>query len=120
MAAKGKDVTIVEMLPELAWDMEPFTKILLQERFEKYGVKVHKSTIVTKIRSDGIEAKNKDGQDVSIEADTVVICVGSRPDNGLLFTLEGSMNEVYGIGDCEEPARLLEAIHAGTHIGHKI
>jgi 2,4-dienoyl-CoA reductase-like NADH-dependent reductase (Old Yellow Enzyme family)/thioredoxin reductase len=120
LAAKGKDVTIVEMLPELAWDMEPFTKILLLERFEKYRVKVHKSTTVTKIRSDGIDAKDKDGRHISIDADTVVICVGSRSNNGLLSILDGSVNEVYGIGDCEEPARLLEAMHAGTHVGHKI
>jgi 2,4-dienoyl-CoA reductase-like NADH-dependent reductase (Old Yellow Enzyme family)/thioredoxin reductase len=120
LAAKGKDVTIVEMLPELAWDMEPFTKILLLERFEKYRVKVHKSTTVTKIRADGIDAKDKDGRHISIDADTVVICVGSRSNNGLLSILDGSVNEVYGIGDCEEPARLLEAMHAGTHVGHKI
>ena len=120
VAAKGKDVTIVEMLPELAWDMEPFTRIFLLERFQKYGVKVFKSTIVDRIETGAISARNTDGKRFSINADTVIICVGSRANDGLHKALEGKVEELYKIGDCEEPARILEAIHAGTNVGHQI
>ena len=120
VAAKGKDVTIVEMLPELAWDMEPFTRIFLLERFQKYGVKVFKSTIVDRIETGAISARNMDGKRLTINADTVIICVGSRANDGLHKALEGKVEELYKIGDCEEPARILEAIHAGTHVGHQI
>ena len=120
LAAKGKNVTIVEMLPELAWDMEPFTRIFLLERFQKYGIKVYKSTTVETITSQGINARGKDGNKFSIDAETVVICVGSRPNDALLSALEGTVNELHGIGDCKESGRILEAIHAGTHTGHEI
>ena len=120
LAAKGKDVTIVEMLPELAWDMEPFTRILLLERFQKYDLKVYKSTTVEEINSYGINAREKDGKRLTIEADTIVICAGAQSNDKLSASLVDGTTTIYSIGDCKVPARVLEAIHAGTHVGHII
>jgi len=120
LAAKGKEVIIIEMLPELAWDMEPFTRIFLLERFKKYGVKVYTSTTVDEIGDDGVRAKDRNGQRLTIPADTVVICVGQRASNSLFMELQGTVSELYSIGDCKEPAQLLEAIHAGTHVGYQV
>jgi len=83
-----------------------------------YGIVLHDPPIVGV--PDAINARYKDGKKLSIAADTVVICVGSKPSDQLYTALEGKVSELYRIGDCEEPARILEAIHAGTHVGHQI
>ena len=46
-------------------------------------------------------------------ADTVVLAVGLKPNNGLWETLSGEVREIYAIGDCVKPRRVLNAIWEG-------
>ena len=55
-----------------------------------------------------------------IEADTVIMAVGFRPQPLLerLKSVEGL--EVYSIGDCVMPAKIFDAFHAGYKLGLRI
>ena len=55
-----------------------------------------------------------------LEADTVVLAVGSKPNKKLLEELEGKFFEVYAVGDCIEPRRCLEAIHEAWNIAFEL
>ncbi|MEM4676088.1 MAG: NADH oxidase, partial [Nitrososphaerota archaeon] len=54
------------------------------------------------------------------EADTVVIAVGSEPNNELVKQLEGKVAELYAVGDCVNPRKALEAIREATEVAMKI
>jgi pyruvate/2-oxoglutarate dehydrogenase complex dihydrolipoamide dehydrogenase (E3) component len=120
LANQGKDVKVIEMLPDLGLDMEPFTKIFILERFSELGVKTYKSTLVTSIDKDGVETIDKKWRRRIIRGDTVVIAVGSAPNNGLYDGLKEKLVEIYNVGDSKKPSRILEAIHEATHIACKI
>ena len=51
----------------------------------------------------------KDGKELSIPCDTVVLAMGLKPKNPLAEQLSGKLR-VINIGDCVEPRRILEAV----------
>ena len=55
-----------------------------------------------------------------IPAETVVLATGSEAENTLYRNLEGRVPELYAIGDCVAPRKLLEAIHEGYAVALKI
>jgi pyruvate/2-oxoglutarate dehydrogenase complex dihydrolipoamide dehydrogenase (E3) component len=55
LATQGKDITIVEALPEIAMDMESISKIALarhERLFEKHKIKVLTNAIVVEIKKN--------------------------------------------------------------------
>ena len=120
LATKGKNVKIVEMLPDLGLDMEPFTKIFILERFSELGVKTYVSTLVTSIDKDGVEIIDNKWRRQKIKGDTIVIAVGSAPKDRLYYELREKTGEIFNIGDSKKPSRILEAIHEATYIACKI
>ena len=120
LAEKGKTVSVIEMLSDVGVDMEPFSKVFLLERFQEMGVKVFTSMRVNKISSDSLEVTGANSEKHVFKADTVVIAVGSRSCDELYNRLQGQTNELYKIGDCDGPSRILEAVHEATYVAHRI
>jgi thioredoxin reductase len=54
------------------------------------------------------------------DIDTVVMATGYRSENRLHKALKGNVKEVYAIGDCKLPRRVLDAIHEGYMTAFKI
>ena len=120
LASYGRDVTIVEMLPEIASDMPPIAKYFLLERLNKQSVKVVTSAVVMKITADGVVV-SRDGREETIGgANTVVLALGTVSQNNLAKEIEGKVGEVYVIGDAQTPGKAMEAIAAGAEIGRQI
>jgi len=116
LAAQGREVTIIEILPEIASDMEPFSKILLQERLRQYGVKIFISAKIGKAGQRSLEVIDAAGVSRIIEVGTVVNATGSQPDTCLFTALQGKIANLFLIGDCRKPQGILEAIHEGTQV----
>ncbi len=114
LAMKGKKVTIVEMLPEIAGDMEHTAKLLLEKRLKGYGATILTRTKVKRITAESVVLENGD----EIKAGSVIL-VGRNPDRALTGALQGAA-EVYAIGDCEKPRMITDAIREGAEIGRKI
>ncbi len=108
------------MLPDVGLDMEPFTKVFILERFAELGVRLYKSTLVTSIDEVGVETIDKSWRPQKIRGDTVVIAVGSAPNNRLYEAIKEDSVEIYNIGDSKKPSRILEAIHEATYTDSKI
>ncbi len=62
----------------------------------------------------------RDGEERTIEADTVVLAAGAVPDAALYDAIKGKVSEVYRIGDCLEPRTIRDAISEGFRTGQKI
>lgn len=120
LAEKDKRVTIIEMLDDIALDMEFLTRTLLLSRLKEKGVNVFTGTTVQEVTAKGVIVTDKGGGKQELPADTVVLCTGSQPNRELLDELSARMTEVYGVGDCIMPRKIIDAVADGTCIGLKI
>lgn len=98
LGAQCEQVSIVEMLPQIMKDGEPSPARYMMERFEKNHVAIHTSTRVKEIGDHAVIGE-KDGQELRIEADTVVIAVGVRTDRSLLDSLGDISIKTILVGD---------------------
>jgi 2,4-dienoyl-CoA reductase-like NADH-dependent reductase (Old Yellow Enzyme family)/thioredoxin reductase len=119
LAEKGCDVQVIEMLPEVGQDMEPFSKIFLLERFQEMGVIITTSCMVNSINDTGVEAIDNEWRKHIFKAENVVIAVGSKVNENFSTSFPKEI-KVYSIGDSKKPRKILEAIHEGTQIAHRI
>jgi len=119
LCEKGCQMTLVEMLDELARDMEGTTRLLLLKRLSDAKVSVMLSTVVKEVR-EGRALVNQNGDEKWLEADTIVLALGSQPNRIALTGLEGKFPEIISIGDCVEPRKAKEAIHEGFRAGLRI
>jgi pyruvate/2-oxoglutarate dehydrogenase complex dihydrolipoamide dehydrogenase (E3) component len=110
LAMQNKKVTIVEMLDDLAAGMEPRHKQYLLERLESLGVAILLQIRAEAVQEEGLVVSTEAGAKQVLLADNVVSSTGARPNQELYQQLSGKVPEVYQVGDCVEPRRLLEAI----------
>jgi NADPH-dependent 2,4-dienoyl-CoA reductase/sulfur reductase-like enzyme len=120
LALKNCDVTIVEMLDRIAADVEPTQRMFLMERFSDYKLDIVTGATIEGFSETGVKVKNADGTSNKIPADHVVLALGATPDNALAEQLEDELEEMYVIGDCRKPYRILEAVHDGAYIAREI
>ncbi len=117
LARQGKKVTITEMLPDIAGDMEPICRRLLRERLQDLSVMVMTNSEIIGIAEEGVLLKT---EQKSVEADSVVLAAGSQPNIGLEKELTKAGFRVHTIGDCLEPRKIIDAIHEGFEVGLKL
>jgi len=122
LAAKGKKV--IQIFPEAEPAPDAHVgedrKVLLKKLEEnkvalEVGVKEFEE-----ITPKGIRFINKEGNEVLLEVDSIVLATGARPNNTLAKSLRGKVPELYEAGDCVEARLLLEAIHEGARAGLEI
>lgn len=120
LAEQGSDVTILEMLPKIGNRLETVTRRVLLKELQAKGVRWHTECTLLRIEDGGVVIAEPDGNQSSLEAQRVVIAIGSRPDNRLLDEIRALGYEVHQIGDCLEPRSAKAAVHEGAVLGRKI
>lgn len=114
------NVTIIEMLPEIAIDEQDDVKYYLLERLKKWGVKAITNATVKEFLDDGV-VYEKDGKDEKIAGfDSIVLAMGAKAYNPLEEKIKGKVPEVYTIGDAVKARKALEAIEEAARIAVKI
>jgi 2,4-dienoyl-CoA reductase-like NADH-dependent reductase (Old Yellow Enzyme family)/thioredoxin reductase len=119
IASQGKQVTVVEMLPEVGVDMDSLAKAMLLGRLKNQGVAIHTRTRVTGLTKNEVLAQQDDNV-ICFPIETVIMAVGVRPNRELAGVLEYSGLEIHVIGDAFQPRKALEAIWEGFEVGLKI
>jgi len=119
LAEKGKKMTILEMLRRIGMDMVPMAILMLYKRLKKLGVDMITNAKVEEITEDGV-VYEKDGEKQTVEADSVVLAAGSKPNISLMKALEDKVAEIYAIGNAKEPGNVLAAIHEGSRLAREI
>lgn len=108
----GKQVTIVEMLDRIAFDVEPLTQKTLNEMLASLPVTVRTQVKLEEITPNGVVVIDRNWERHQLEADTVVVAVGMASQKDLVKALEGTAPEVVAVGDCVEPRDVGDAIHS--------
>jgi 2,4-dienoyl-CoA reductase-like NADH-dependent reductase (Old Yellow Enzyme family)/thioredoxin reductase len=120
LAEGGSPVTIVEMLPEIGARLESMTRKILLGRLKDKGVRFLTKCNLLRILDKGVVIQDRAGEDVLIEAERVVISIGSRADNDLYNKIKSLGYEIHQIGDCLEPRSAKAAIYEGAVLGRSI
>jgi len=114
-----KKVTVVEMIKKLGQDIGTSTRWTILQDVSRMGIKTLTRTQAKEITREGVIAE-RDGKDLFLKGDTVVIAAGARPDNRLYEELKGRVAEVHLIGDAKSPRKVLEAVAEGFEAGRTI
>ncbi len=121
LANHGKRVTILEMIDEIAKDVEFAVRVFLMEDLEKHGVKMVTGVKVKEILENSISAEDSSGNEMKLEnVDTIVFATGSKPENSLAENLKDKVKELIVVGDAVEVRRAMEAVEEGFRAGLKI
>jgi len=117
LAEKGKKVTIVEMLPEIAQNVELFagSRSTLLLLLAQKGVNSVTDTNIEEITNEGVTVSDQEGAKSTIKADSVVLALGFKPETGLFEALKGKVPELYTIGDSLAPRKIGDAINEGFY-----
>ncbi len=122
LAEQGKQVTLVEMLPELMagfLSVPLMNRMMLTDLLALNKVEVLTGVRVNEITTEGINIAANDTEK-TIKADTVVLAAGLKPDDTLSRELRGKVANLYNIGDCREPRNIMGAIWDGFEAGRTI
>ena len=120
LSEMGKEVTLVEMLEEIASDLVAHLKHYLSERLAEKGVTILTSTKVKELGKGYAVIEDASGVRKIDGFDVIVLAVGSKPDDRIARSLEGKVPELYVIGDASQPREALEAVYEGEEIALKI
>ncbi len=120
LADKGKEVTVMRRGSEMATGVGPTVRDFFLSRLLDKGVTLLREVRYNGVGPKGVIVTTRDGEQRTIEADTVILAAGSVPDTGLYEAIKGKVAEVYRIGDCVEPRTIRDAISEGFRTGQKI
>ena len=102
LAAQGRSVTVVEMLPQLAKDMEWCARVLLLRRMASLGIKLRSGNEILSIGAgNAVTVRNEKGREETLSGfDT----------DGLSAALDCPC---VAVGDCRKTAKIMDAVHSG-------
>ncbi|MBI5967537.1 MAG: FAD-dependent oxidoreductase [Deltaproteobacteria bacterium] len=119
IADQGKRVTIVEQLDNVGLDTGSSSRKLLFQKLKEKNITVILRAVAKEISKDGV-AFVENGQSRVFTADTVVLAVGARSNRELMDALGNAKVEVYAIGDCVAPRRIVQANAQGFDVGLRL
>lgn len=113
LADQGKKVTILEMLPELDIEDAPLRRMALLMELRKSGVTTITGQACSRITDDGVWARDKEGNETLLPADTVLTATGMRGNTAAVDELEPCCPEFIPIGDCQKARKVTDAVREG-------
>lgn len=110
---EGKESTIVEMKSTIAEEVNSFYRGGLMPEVEK-SAECYVNTKVKEIVPAGVRCE-KDGEDIIIEADTVVCALGFTAPYEKVDELTNLVDEYYIVGDCKKIGKIYDAMNTGYY-----
>ena len=114
LAARGCKVSVIEMMDKIAAGESTTILPTLLGNYKTYGVEQYPSHKVKEFRMDAVVCENKDGAEVTIPCDYIVLAMGARSNEFDAAALEAAGIPVYSIGDAAgKAADISNAIRTG-------
>jgi pyruvate/2-oxoglutarate dehydrogenase complex dihydrolipoamide dehydrogenase (E3) component len=108
------------MLPKVGSGLEAMTKKMILSRLKKKNVALLTDTRLSKIKNSGVVVADQEHREQFLEADKVVVAVGTRPNTALYNKIKSLGYEIHQIGDCLEPRSAKDAIYDSAVLGRRI
>lgn len=118
LAQKGCQVSIIEMLGEIAKGESTTVLPTMKANFAKYGIGEYINTKLTAIQPGRVICENAAGERVEYPADFVVMAVGARKNT---LELAGVTVPITYVGDCmDRSADISHAVRTGYDAANAI
>lgn len=119
LAEKGHDVAIAGATKEIAISAAVVVRDLLLGRLRQRGVKMLTNTRILGIEKGKVLIEGPSGTE-SLPADTVVVSLGIKPNDGIAGELRAAVKQVIVVGDAAEPRDVTCAMVEGARAGLSI
>ncbi|WKZ29349.1 MAG: FAD-dependent oxidoreductase [Patescibacteria group bacterium] len=113
LAEKGHKVKIIEAAGAIASDAPVDDRFLLLGRLNRLNVKIHTETALMSIGPKSVTVESPAGSKM-LPADTVVLCLGSFPTDGVTSEFKSFIKEVAVVGDAVSARRVTDAVAEGA------
>ena len=123
IASWDNEVAVVKMRPGsyMAEDCEPTNRRGIMEFMQEHKVREITDHKLEKITGTGVDLiDNESGKTICVEAEVIVLALGSTPVQGLADVLEKQEIPFTMIGDCTTPKNIKQAIYQGALIGRQV
>ena len=120
LSEMGSPVTIVELMPKIGGDLEAVTKKLLVRKLKENNVRILTEHRLLRVGKNSLVVAGPDGNETIIEAQRVVVAIGTRQDDTIHQQIKSLGYETHVIGDCLEPRTAKSAIYEGAKLGRSI
>lgn len=122
LVKRGRKVTIVHTGEQLAAGMTVDDQLRLFPWFKEKGVVTYTGAKCERITDQGLVITTGQGQQLTLEADTIIPSLYLKQNSDMPKKLEGKGPEVYTTGSFIErdPDLIVDAIAAGAAIAHRV
>ena len=120
LVKRGRKVTVVDTAMEMGKEVVLNYKVRLFWWLEQKGVPLLAGVKYEEITNKGLTITTREGEKMTLAADTILPALAMLPDTEFVKSMEGTAPEIYQIGDCANPALILDAIGDGSRIGRAI
>ena len=120
LGAQGKKVEVLRPDPSSLSGIELITYVGIAARLGANGVTLTSGTEVVSIDSRTVVVSTGGAERRIEDVDTVVLSLGSIPDDALLRELDGIDAEVHAVGQCREIGGVLESVTDALSISREI
>jgi 2,4-dienoyl-CoA reductase-like NADH-dependent reductase (Old Yellow Enzyme family)/thioredoxin reductase len=114
VADKCKQVTVIEMTDDAMGNLTPDELTIYPERLKGKGAAIRTGKRLVAVSDKAVTVADRFGQEEEMACDSVVLAIGLRPDRKLIDEIakDGGI-ELFEVGDCVKPRKILDAIHEG-------
>lgn len=121
LADKGISVTVLDLLDDVAVDLEPITRGYLLAKLQEKQVKFITNAIVTKISGEGVEYLTKSGKYRLVPTAAPILSLGQRPVGlDLAQAMEEAGLDVVIAGDAAGGGKIISATRTGYLAGMSV
>jgi len=114
LAGPKRQVTVVEILPDVLHRMKKIPRQRLLARLERKNVILLTQARITAIEKNRVFLETKDGSASELEADRVIFAIDAVSENRMVDDLKGKVKQVMAVGDADSPGNLGAALRSGT------
>lgn len=120
LSGDNRRVKIVEMLADIALDMEIINRMDTQVKIKEADIEVLLGKRLQRITEEGVIVAGEMGKEELLPADWIVLALGAKPNDSLAKKLEGKVPELYVIGDSSRPRKIIDATYEGSRLARVI
>ncbi len=120
LVKRGRKVTVVDTAEKMGEGLVEFYKMRLFPWLERKGVLLLSGVKYEEITDKGLTITTKEGEKRILAADTILPALAMAPDTEFVKSLKETAPEIYQIGDCGNPALIIDAIGDGSRVGRAI
>ena len=109
LASQGRDVEVIAEFDLVGVDLDTKTMTHVYRHLLTNNVRLTPHTRLRRVEGRAVVVANTFiGRERRIEdVDTLVLALGGSVENGLYHALKGRVRELYAVGDCVGPRRLI-------------